>query len=183
MNTDINYIIQMAINGDKNYQGILLEKLKPLIYKNIYKFWRAMDPITEDLAQEGYILILESLNTFDYKRNVHFLHYIKTKLLYFYMNYYRNTKNPKYAISYLETNCYETIKSSLDLLVEKEKLNFLLNIFNFLSETEQKILTLFYYEKQSISEIADELNITYRACLGRKQRAVKKLRKLTDEWR
>lgn len=84
MDSDINYIIQQSLNGDKNNQEILLDMLSPLIYKNIYKYWKTKDPIVEDLVQEGYIVILKSLKNFDKSRNVHFLHYVKIKIIYYY---------------------------------------------------------------------------------------------------
>lgn len=174
MDSDINHIIQMSLNGDKNYHEILLQKLKPLIFRNIYTYWNPMDPITEDLEQEGYLLILESLKTYDKNQSVHFLHYIKIKILYFYKNYYRKIKNENRNIKFEEKLYTE---SSLDSILKKEIINELLLNIQKLSPKEQKVIYLYYYEQMPMKEIPINLNIPYRTCIGRKYCAIKKLKK------
>lgn len=177
MNTDINYIIQMSLNGDKKYQEILLEKLNPLIYKNIYKYWKASDSLIEDLKQEGYIIILESFSSFDKSRNVHYLQYIKTKIEYFYKNYYKKTQKYNDKI-YNENKVYETIESGIELLIAKEESAELSNIITELSEIEQKIIYLYYYHELSLKYISELLNIPYRTVVSKKHLAITKLKKL-----
>lgn len=177
MNSDINYIIQMSLNGDKKYQEILLEKLNPLIYKNIYKYWNASDSLIEDLAQEGYIIILESFSSFDISRNVHYLQYIKTKIEYFYKNYYKKTQKYNDKI-YNENKVYETIESGIELLIAKEESAELSNIITELSEIEQKIIYLYYYHELSLKYISELLNIPYRTVVSKKHLAITKLKKL-----
>jgi len=190
MDSDINHIIQQSLNGDKNNQEILLNMLNPLIYKNIYKYWKTSDPIVEDLVQEGYIVILQSLKSFDKSRNVHYLHYVKTEIMYYYKNYYRNTKKQRRIIS-LSTKLGEdsnlelekTIESQYNLLEsivsKEEKIKLLLNIKK-LSGKEQKILYLYYFRQLSMVEISKYSNIPYRTVMGIKYNAIKKLRKLMD---
>ena len=100
MNSDINYIIQESLKGDKYYQEILLKRLNPLIFKNIYLYYHPSSPIIEDLAQEGYIIILQSLKDYDENKNAHFLQYIKIKIHYFYKNL--SKKHRKYITLSLE---------------------------------------------------------------------------------
>jgi len=99
MDADINYIILESLKGDKKSQEILLSKLHPLIYKNIYRYYSQDDHIVEDLVQEGYVVILKSLKSYEENKGVHFLGYIKSNLFYFYKNYYRDTKNQRNTIS------------------------------------------------------------------------------------
>lgn len=178
MSSDINHIIQMSLNGDKNYQKILLEKLKPLIYKNIYMYWNPGDLITEDLAQEGYLLILESLQNYDETYNVHFLQYIKIKLMFFYKNYYRNNKKHELEISISDIEMQNNEKGTIEQLIKSEEINELLYNLKKLSTREQEIIHLYYHKRLSISEISDTLNIPYRTVIGKKYIAIKKLRKL-----
>lgn len=177
MDTDINYIIQMSLNGDKNYQEILLETLKPMIFKNIYTYYSPMNPITEDLEQEGYIIILESLKNFDQKRNVHFLHYIKIKLFYFYKNYYRKIKRDSTNISIVENMTFDQF-DRIQSTIEKEIITELMNNIKKLSLKEQQILYLNFYMQMDMQEISNYLSIPYRTCIWRKYSAIKKLKKL-----
>ena len=181
MDSDINYIIQESLKGDNNYQEILLKRLTPLIFKNIYTYYMPSNPLTEDLLQEGYIVILQSLKDYDIKRNVHFLQYVKIKLYYFFKNYYR--KDSKYNILSIENLSMmgKQLKSNdanqLNLIILTEEKDALYKCMSELSEEEQAILQLYYFERFSIQEISQELNIKYRKVINTKSKAVKKLRK------
>lgn len=186
MEPDINYIIQQSLKGDKNSQEILIERLKPLIYKNIYKYWNPGDTIIEDMVQEGNIEILKSLTSFDKNRNAHYLYYIKTKLLYFYKNQYRKTKNSRNEKSLYEhideevPSLEETIKSSLNLLdyiiAQEEKYNLMKSIKSLTLE-EQEIIYSYYFLEQPMIVISEVLNIKYQTALFKKRSALKKLKK------
>lgn len=190
MDTDINHIIQESLNGNKNYQEILLKKLHPLIYKSIYSYYDAKDSITEDLAQEGYIIILQCLKNYDKGRNVHFLRYVKTKLNFFYKNYYRNTKKQRETKSLnqkiedsdanIEIENIIAVKniSPEDEIAYRDEIDGINANITKLSKKEQDVINLFYYEELNMYEIAKKLNIAYRTAIGRKYTALKKLRKI-----
>lgn len=185
MDSDINYIIQESLNGDKNYQEILLEKLNPLIYKNIYKYYNYEDPIIQDLVQEGYVVILQSLKTFDKSRGVHFLYYTKTKIAFFYKNHYKSnhklTKEIPFSESLDQINHQydktESISCTLENLIKKESFDELLTNINKLKIKEQEIIFLYYYDDKSLIEISNTLNMPYRTVIGKKKTALKKLKK------
>ena len=185
MISDINYIIQMSLNGDKKCQEILLETISPLIYKNIYLYWEPSDPITEDLAQEGYEFVLRSLIEYDPEQNVHFLHYIKIKIIFFYKNQYRSSKKYRKEISlsndefFSEFLIHESDSSqcALDKIISEESADELRKNIHRLTAYEREIIYLYYYELIPLHEISKLLNIPYSTAGGRKQHAIKKLRK------
>ncbi|WP_326908138.1 RNA polymerase sigma factor [Sedimentibacter sp. MB31-C6] len=189
MDSDINYIIQEALNGDMNCQETLLLKLHPLIYKNIYKYYQESDNNIEDLTQEGYIVILQSLKSYDENRQVHFLRHVKSNIDYFYKNYFRNTKNLRKTISLNNTmedmniEYEDIIDSQYDLLkdiIEHEEKKELSQEIAKLSIKEQTILNLYYNEKLSMKQISNKLNIAYRTAISSKYIAIKKLRKFMN---
>jgi len=185
MISDINYIIQMSLNGDKKCQEILLETISPLIYKNIYLYWEPSDPITEDLAQEGYEFVLRSLDEYDPEQNVHFLHYIKIKIIFFYKNQYRSSKKSRKEISlssdefFSEYLIHESDSSqcALDKIISEESADELRKNIAKLTAYDREIIYLYYYELIPLHEISKLLNIPYSTAGGRKQHAIKKLRK------
>ena len=182
MDSDINYIIQESLKGDKIYREILLKRLNPLIYKNIYKYYSPSNPFVEDLLQEGYLVILESLKNYDIDRNVHFLQYVKIKLYYFYINYYKKSMR-QYALSLEYFNeGGKTLKSACEdqaaaILTAEEK-KALHKCIKQLTEREQKIINLFYFQGLSIQDISLELELKYRSVINMKCLALKKLRKM-----
>lgn len=184
MDYDINYVIQESLKGDKNYQEILLKRLNPLIFKNIYQYNKPSDPITEDLLQEGYIVILQSLIDFDARRNVHFLQYVKIRLYYFYKNHYKN--NVKYktlSIENLKSRGRE-IKSKtashLELIILRENKKALHKCIEKLSMKEQNIIKNYYFEGMSMMDIAEQENIPYRSSINIKRAALKKIGKMLE---
>jgi RNA polymerase sporulation-specific sigma factor len=187
MNSDINYIIQESLKGDKYYQEILLKRLNPLIYKNIYLYYHPSNPLIEDLAQEGYIIILQSLKDYDEKRNIHFLQYIKIKLYYYYKNYSKKHLHYNYktlSIGKLREKGNELKSnnlSQLDIIIKKEERDLLYKCLNKITNKEQEVLRLFYFQQYSIQEISQELNLKYRAVINIKSNAIKKLRKMMEK--
>jgi len=171
MDSDINYIIHKSLKGDKIYQEILLKKLNPLIFNNIYKYYKASNPLVEDLLHEGYIIILQSLK---------FLQYVKIRLFYFYKNYYKKSfKQGTLSVEYLNETGKEFKSDSpaqISTVILKEQKAALYKCMNELSEKEQRVLNLFYFKGFSIQEISEELNLEYRSVINIKSKAVKKLR-------
>jgi RNA polymerase sporulation-specific sigma factor len=181
MQPDINYIIQESLKGDKIYVEILLKRLNPVIFKNIYTYWSPSDPLTQDLQQEGYMIILQSLKDFDTDRKVHFLQYVKIRLYYFYIDYFKKSiKNDALSMDHLYETGRELISDCRDQLTSiilKEEEDSLHKCIDELSEKEQMIISLFYFRRLSIQEIADKLGIKYRAVINIKSNAVRKLRR------
>ena len=181
MQPDINYIIQESLKGDKIYVEILLKRLNPVIFKNIYTYWSPSDPLTQDLQLEGYMIILQSLKDFDTDRKVHFLQYVKIRLYYFYKDYFKKSiKNDALSMDHLYETGRELISDCRDQLTSiilKEEEDSLHKCIDELSEKEQMIISLFYFRRLSIQEIADKLGIKYRAVINIKSNAVRKLRR------
>ncbi len=183
--TDINYIIHMSLKGDKKYQEILLNKLKPLIYKNIYLHWDSNNSLVEDLLQEGYIVVLNALKSFDKKKDAHFLAFVKSKIKYFYMNYYRNNiKHSKHFTPFKVADSINIIEVTADSegniekkILKNEEIHLLMDCMNKLSEKEQQIIYSYYFDELSLDKIAKNLGISYRAASNNKSRVIKKLRK------
>ncbi|HPX27169.1 MAG TPA: sigma-70 family RNA polymerase sigma factor [Treponemataceae bacterium] len=182
MYSDINYIIQESLKGDKIYIEKLLKRLNPLIYKNIYKYYAPSDPIVEDLLQEGYVVILKSLKNYDIGRNVHFLQYVKTNLCYYYINYYKkDIRQRTLSLEYLNETGKTLISTRVDqaaLIIREEEKNELHKCIKNLTPKEKKIINLFYFQGSSIREISEELDLKYRSVINMKCNAIKKLRKM-----
>ena len=181
MHSDINYIIQESLKGDNNYIEILLKRLTPLIFKNIYKYYAPSDHLTEDLLQEGYIVILQSLKDYDIKRNVHFLRYVEVKLYYFFLNNYKEiVKNKTLSIEALNSvgkQIRSRYMNPLNFIILTEEKHKLYKCISRLSERERTVILLFYFDELPIPKISLKLNMEYRAVINAKSRAVKKLKK------
>lgn len=191
MDSDINYIIHNSLIGDKKSQEILLEKLKPLIFKNIYKYFRADDSKVDDMVQEGYIVILQALNDYDKKQNVHFLQYVKIKIEFFYKNYYRSNKNnneislsEEIGENHLELE--KILQSNIDVienLISIESSLELLACVKKLNLDEQNLIMLYYFKNVPLVKISRLYNIPYSTLQRRKKKSLDKLKEMLGEVR
>lgn len=68
-------------------------------------------------------------------------------------------------------------RDQLTSIILKEEEDSLHKCIDELSEKEQMIISLFYFRRLSIQEIADKLGIKYRAVINIKSNAVRKLRR------
>lgn len=170
----------MSLKGDKKYQEILLNRLEPLICKNIYSLWSSNDPMIEDLIQGGYIVVLQALESFDENKEIHFLAFIKSKIKYFYLNCYRNSlKHTKTLINNLNIDDLEIcdLKENTEEKILKDEENFLLiSSIDTLPEKEKQLIYSFYFDEAPMKEIAKELNISYSHACCKKSQAIKKLK-------
>lgn len=185
---DINYIIHKSLKGNKKYQEILIKKLHPLIFRNIYRYYRPDDNIVDDLVQEGYIVILECLKNYDENYNVHFLGFVKNTMYYFYKNYFRDNSAERNILSLnqLITDSGDLTLQNLNLInqhdtldeiIELEEINCLYSSLNKLSNKEQRILNMYYYDLIKAADISKVLKIPYRTVTSAKYTAIVKLKK------
>ena len=76
---EINILYENSMKGCIESKEKLLLKLKPLILSNIMKYYKNYE-LYNDLLQEGYLHVLELLETYDREKKVHLLGYIKMNL-------------------------------------------------------------------------------------------------------
>lgn len=131
--------------------SIIFQKYKPLILKNIYKFYIPSKD-HDDFFQESLMTLLDCIHTFDESKN-------KTFTKYFELVLYRKFITLK-------------DKSSKYVLIEKPELikesytpNYeVTNIDNlYLSPLEKHIYTMYFEDKLTIETIALNLNKTQKS--------------------
>lgn len=76
---DINQLIEKMEDGSVKEE--LIEQLKPLIISSIYRYCPIKEEF-EDLLQDGKIIVLECMKTYQADRG-HFLNYVKNYLKYY----------------------------------------------------------------------------------------------------
>lgn len=165
---------------DVKAKETLLVKLKPLIIGSIRRYYNKKREY-EDLIQEGYEVILKSIEDYDSKKGVHILGYIKVNLKYHYLNKHRqktflSLNEPMEDGEVMDFLTSEE-KSPLDEILEKEERTHLFKSLNKLTPRQRKVITQFYLKKQSIDEIAKNMGISYRTVVNLKANGLKKLRK------
>ena len=125
-------------------------------YKVVYCYLVSLckdNSLAEDILQQSFYKAFVHLNKFDGKTKIStWLCTIARNELY---NYY---KKNKIINSDLLDNIKDEQKGILERIIDKEKVNFILEIINDLDEIYQRIFILRYYYDLSYKEIAKLCN-------------------------
>lgn len=187
MYKEINELITKAKEGDESSKEELLKRLNPLIISSIKRYYNKSSEY-EDLISEGVVVILECLKDHDESKGTHFLGYVKIMLKYFYLDKHKE----KVIFSLNEPVGEEGEEELIDLLESKEmdildKLIIRENTSNLkkaleeLTIRQRDIIIYYYLERQSIHQISNRLNISYRTVVNTKTRALEKLQEVLKD--
>ena len=175
----IERLVEESKKGNIDSKLELLNRCKPLILASIKKYHARGD--YDDLIQEGNLLILESIDSFDGSYGVYFMGYIQMKLRFLYLNI---NSNEEWSLNREDENgleFLERIESSFDMeeyiLVWDENIDLYRKI-NILSPREKEIIEKFYFDDMTIGEIAQYLSLTYQTVANIKTNGINKLRKI-----
>ncbi|OLS02263.1 sigma-70 family RNA polymerase sigma factor [Tissierella creatinophila] len=177
-----NGLVLSAKEGDLRSKEEILERLLPLIISSIKKYYNRRD-FYEELIQEGYLCILESIENFKVGKNVYFLGYAKLQLRYLYLNKNRekthislNTKiGEKQEDEILDTLGSTELEPLSDIL-DREIKQALNSYLIYLTDRQKEVVVLFYVNRLSITKIAERLGVSYRTVVNTKTRAIEILK-------
>lgn len=187
MYEEINQLIKESKKGNVKSKEMLLESLAPLIIKSIKQYYNKPQEY-EDLLQEGRVIILECLYSYEESKGTYFLGYLKHMLKYHYLDKNKNrifmSLNEKIGhdedeeiIDMLESDDYNALDRLIRLESSKEVLDALFKI----TDRQGHIVRDFYFRGMKIPEIAQKYNISYRTVVNTRAAAIKNLRKVMDK--
>lgn len=184
MYKELNELLAKARKGDKKSKEGILNKVRPLIIRKIQRYYNNKN-LFEDLIQEGYLVVLECIESYDDSRGVYFLGYLKTMLKFTYLNKHKQRTHLSLNIPAGEDRDDEWIdlleshgKNQEDIILEKEGVGELRHALSKLTQRQREIVIAYYIEEISIGDIAKRLGITYRTVVNTKTRALERLREL-----
>ena len=178
-------LIDQILDGDKQLFSVLVDRYKNLVFTLCLRLLKNREE-AEEVAQDSFVKIYRSLNK--YKGEAKFSTWV-------YRVTYNNSldflKAKKRKFQELSVDAYEDfeiedLNNTIDVLEEKERKSAILNCINMLNEDDAFLLTLHYYEDQSVKEIAGIMNLSVanvkvKLYRGRKQLAVILKRRLSND--
>lgn len=174
-------LVGLAKLGDKNSEKEIINKLQPLLVSSIRKYYNISQEY-EDSMQDGNLLILQCIRDYDEEKGVYFLAYIKSKIMYLYLNKNKRKKhlslNEKLKDG--ESEIIDLIESDdmdiLDSLIKSQGNMDLYRAYEKLSKREKQVISLYYMRRKNMKIIAKELEISYRTVVNIKSSGIDKLR-------
>lgn len=150
--TDQQYI-QKTLNGDTHSFGCLVKKYQDFVFTIVYRIVKTREE-AEEIAQDTFLKAYESLAS--YRGEAKFSSWL-------YSIAYRKAldalrKNKKYKafelIEDITEGEVEIIDNALLYLQDEERKTAIQNCILKLPEDEAAIITLYYFEEQSVREVA-----------------------------
>ncbi len=178
-------LIDQILGGDKQIFSVLVDRYKNLVFTLCLRLLKNREE-AEEVAQDSFVKIYKSLNKFKGEAKFSTWVYRVT-----YNNCLDFLKAKKRKLQELSVDAYdgfeiEDLDNAIDILEEKERESAILSCINMLNEDDAFLLTLHYYEDQSVKEIAEIMNLSVanvkvKLYRGRKQLAVFLKRRLSND--
>lgn len=178
-------LVELFINGNSKAFDTLLLRHKSFLYSHVNAIIKDYDE-SNDILQEAYIRILNSLRQKFYIENGRFKYWALRIVHNLAMDNLRGQKNSDIKCSSSEdfssvvpSDYYE--KNIEDSLVEKQIKKQAYIIYKSLPEIQRDIVQMRFYNNLSFKEISDITGVSINTLLGRMRYAIINMRKMANE--
>jgi RNA polymerase sigma factor (sigma-70 family) len=178
-------LVQAYIRGDHSAIEILINRHRRKVYTYILLTIKNQQ-LAEDLFQETFIKVIQSLRGGKYKDNGKFLSWVIRIAHNLIIDHFRKEKQMN-TISNddTEVDLFNSKKLSDDnieeLIIHSQIKSEIRILINELPEDQREVVLLRHYGGLSFKEIADQTDVSINTALGRMRYALINLRKLIQE--
>jgi len=178
-------LVQAYIKGDQSAIEVLINRHRSKVYTYILLTIKNQQ-LAEDLFQETFIKVIQSLRRGKYRDNGRFLSWVIRIAHNLIIDHYRKEKQMN-AVSNDdgEMDLFNSRKLSddniEDLIVNTQIKADIRALINELPEDQREVVLLRHYGGLSFKEIAEQTNVSINTALGRMRYALINLRKMIRE--
>lgn len=178
-NNDI-YYINLTIEGNSNAFAVLVDRYKDLVFSLALKMVKNREE-AEEVAQDTFIKVFKSLRQF--KGDSKFSTWIYKVAYNTCLDRLKKNKREQHVVSIDEfnSNQIKSLDNALDSMEDEERAQAIQDCINLLPSDDAFLLTLFYFEEQSLDEIANIVNLTANNVKVKLFRSRKKLTTILKE--
>ena len=157
-NTD-QHIINQIIEGDANAFSVLVDRYKDLVYTLAIRMVKNREE-AEEVSQDSFIKVYRSLEKF--KGDSKFSTWIYKVTYNTCLDRIKKYKKAQLSVPIDEftEKDVKTLDNALGIMEKAEKNKAIKNCIELLPSDDAFLLTLFYFEDQSLEEIATVLGLT-----------------------
>jgi len=178
-------LVQAYIKGDHSAIEVLINRHRSKVYTYIILTIKNQQ-LAEDLFQETFIKVIQSLRAGKYRDNGKFLSWVIRIAHNLIIDHFRKEKQMN-AISNddSEVDLFNSKKLSdsniEELIIDNQIKSEIRVLINELPEDQREVVLLRHYGGLSFKEIADQTDVSINTALGRMRYALINLRKLIHE--
>lgn len=153
------HFITQIIGGNTNAFSVLVDRYKDLIFSLALKMVKNREE-AEEVAQDTFIKIFNSLDKF--KGDSKFSTWIYKVAYNTCLDRIKKNKKDEgnILIDDFSEHLVKTVENALSKMMDEERKKSIQDCLNLLPRDEGFLLTLFYFEDQSLEEIAKIMDIT-----------------------
>lgn len=179
-----NQLIQCYLDGDSNAFSYLVNRHKSKIFTSIYVLVKD-NYLAEDIFQDVFIRIIQSLKKGAYIENGKFLSWAIRIAHNMCMDHFRKVKRKPTIKTSDGTDIFEQYKfaePAADVkMMQIERNDSIKKAIDKLPQEQREIIILRHFANLSFREIADMSNISINTALGRMRYALLNIRKVLPE--
>lgn len=177
-------LVSTYIKGDEESFGILIERHKQNVYNFIYSKILDRD-ITEDIFQDTFIKVIQTLKRGGYNEEGKFLPWVMRIAHNLVIDHFRkNSRMPKFEnredfniFSLLGDSSPNIERQLIDMQVHQD----VRRLIEELPEDQKEVLKMRIYKEMSFKEISEITGVSINTSLGRMRYALINLRKMIEK--
>lgn len=185
---DDHQLVKQYIDGDEQAFQTLLLRHKDRIFRSIYNKVRDYD-LAEDIFQEAFIKIIQTLKLGNYNEEGKFLPWAMRIAQNLVIDHFRKSGRVKM----INENSSRSEEFTIFSILKHEDANFLeavskselesqmLQLLDYLPESQKEIIEKRIFQDLSFKEIADDEGISINTALGRMRYALINMRKMIEK--
>ena len=178
-------LVQAYIQGDQSAIESIINRHRSKVYTYILLTMKNQQ-LAEDLFQETFIKVIQSLRAGKYRDNGRFLSWVIRIAHNLIIDHFRKEKQMN-AVSNddTEVDLFNSKKLSDDnieeMIIHSQIKTEIRILINELPDDQREVVLLRHYGGLSFKEIADQTDVSINTALGRMRYALINLRKLIEE--
>lgn len=175
-----DHYIQMVKDGDTNAFSVLVERYKNMVFTLSLKMLKAREE-AEEVSQDTFVKIFRSLSKFNGESK--FSTWVYKIAFNTCLDRIKKNKRSQPVVTMNEFTEQQAISllNGFDSTEEKERKQMIQDCVRWLPGEDSFLLTLYYFEEQSLDEIAKIIGITANNVKIRLYRSRKKLASVLKE--
>jgi RNA polymerase sigma-70 factor (ECF subfamily) len=178
-------LVELYENGNNEAFEVLLLRYKSKVYTYIYLIVHNRE-LAEDIFQDTFIKAINTIQQGRYVETGRFLAWINRIAHNLIIDHFRREKNENtFSVDGLEydlvNNAKLSEKSVEDTISNEQVLCDVVNLVNYLPESQQEVVRMRFFEDLSFKEIAEKTDVSINTALGRMRYALLNMRKIANE--
>ena len=177
-------LIDLYLSGNHTAIEVLINRYKEKVLTYIYFQVKDM-PLAEDLFQDTFIKVINSIRAECYRDEGRFLAWVYRIAHNIICDYWRKEKRSPEIENDDEFDIFDTIKiydnSFEEKIITDQIHSDVKKLLDYLPEEQRQVVMMRHFSGMTFSDIAEETNTSINTVLGRMRFALNNLRKLIKE--